>query len=229
MWGTHQSPTDESAKKSSPQKSELPTSKLDTNTSLMVDEIHRIISRMTGSQIKLYSSWCSKLLQLYPPKYNHNKFLYGGISEYLFWHLCNMSGNNCHIYGDDHYFDDININGYSYSIKTTKSNTDIIITNYKSTSFTCERVMDTMKNKVLIIVNFCKNKIYFVIIEQYVKSPKDIETYFTCNNSNLSLKKSIFDKIPHDLIIPMSVDMTLPEIKNSSIYEKLALDIIQLQ
>jgi len=42
-----------------------------------------LMESVSTHSLELYNQWCQALLQKCPSKYNANKFLYGGISEYL--------------------------------------------------------------------------------------------------------------------------------------------------
>lgn len=92
-----------------------------------------IISKIKSDQlsIKKYSMWCTELLIQYPPKYNANKFIYGGVSEYFLSKLLTNIKIRNELLGDDNYFDDIIIEDEKYSIKTKKNNDDTILINFK--------------------------------------------------------------------------------------------------
>ena len=185
-----------------------------------------IIQSVQQEHLMKYNQWCDRLLELYPPKRNEFKFIYGGISGYLFKYLLEMGGNQCEMLSDDQFFDDIVINGCPYSIKTTKSDSDIIITNYRKNVYTCEKILEVLKNRVIIVINFHKNKIYFIPTDRLIKSPAEFTKYFKCNGANLSMKKQVYEIIPKTLTLNINVNSKIPQKYTQNIYEKLAIDII---
>jgi hypothetical protein len=196
------------------------------------DEIYgkilQIINSLSVDSIKLYNQWCEKMLSRYPPKYNCNKFIYGGISEVLFQKLLENNGHHCEIFGDDHFFDDILVNHSLYmSIKTTKCHSDIIITNHKTKRPTDTESYETLKKRIIVVINFANNKIYYIVDNQIVKSFTDFSKFFISKDSNLSMKKEIFRHVAPELCVPLDVNINVHEDIKTNIYERLALDIIQ--
>lgn len=104
----------------------------------------------------------NKVIQLYPPKKNENKFIYGQISERLFkdllWNSCELESS---ILGDNCYFNDFQLkykdNEYLFSYKTTKTKGCIRLINYHSSS----KIHD-LSEKIICIVNIELKSIYLL-------------------------------------------------------------------
>lgn len=191
-------------------------------------QVKTIIQSISPNSLSKYEKWCEQLLQKYPPKYNSNKFLYGGISERLLKFLLEHNNHSCQILGDDNLIDDIFIDNKIYmSIKTTKCNSDIIIMNYKSVKLSDNDCYEYIKNRIICVVNFYNNKLYFIVLNNIMKSIDDFKCFFVSKDANLSLKKCIFKYIPAELTVSLNICHKITENKHFDMYEKLAIEIIQ--
>jgi hypothetical protein len=192
------------------------------------EKIKQLIDSIHPNNLLKYGQWCEKLIQRFPPKFNTNKFIYGGISEQLIKSLFEISSHECKILGDNSFFDDIVIERNLYmSIKTTKCDSDIIITNYKSNKPTNNVCFQLLKNRIILVVNFYDKKIYFIIVSNMVQTMEQFHQFFVSKDANLTMKKIILTKVPNDLCIKIPMNNQIKDDESFNICEKLALDIIQ--
>lgn len=191
-------------------------------------QIKELIDSILPINLLKYGQWCEKLMKRYPPKYNANKFLYGGISEQLIKSLFEMSSHSCKVLGDDSFFNDIQIDQNLYmSVKTTKCDNDIIITNYKSKKPSDDDCFKSLINRIILVVNFYDKKIYFIVVSNIVQTMEQFRHFFISKDSNLTMKKTIFKKVTSNLCVNIPMNNHIKDDEYFNMYEKLASDIIQ--
>ncbi len=117
----------------------------------------KIILLFNNNEINGFMSdfwiFLDKVIKIFPPKKNENKFIYGKVSEYAFQDLLNKSGIKGYILGDDSYYNDFEIEYENkkilFSYKTTKGKGNIRLVNYHSSNTKFD-----ITNRLLCIVNF---------------------------------------------------------------------------
>lgn len=187
-----------------------------------------LIKTISPKSLSTYSQWCRQLLERYPPKYNMNKFLYGGISEQLIKNLFLINDHQCQVLGDDHFFDDLLIdNQILLSVKTTKCHDNIVIVNYKTKKMTNDECIKLLHGKILLLVHFNHSKLYFIVFDQIIHSLDQFHQFFNSKDSHLSMKQSILDHVDPRLILMINVPKDIKENNAFNIYEILTDEIIK--